>query len=151
MTLWRMSNHAGLSGLSGEGGRRASARWHTAGNPVVYLASSPAAALLESFVHELALDELPEGYQWLEVLVDDLVSPASSPVLPDGWHQELSKSRAIGDAWLNEGAAALLEVPSVIVPRTTNYLFNPRHPQAARVRITGVIHYPLDPRLARRS
>ena len=35
----------------------------------------------------------------------------------------------------------------MIVPRTSNYLLNPRHPDAARVRIAEIVRYPLGPRL----
>ena len=146
MTLWRISNQPDLSG---EGGRRISARWHTAGSPVVYLASSPASALLEALVHELTLDELPDSYQWLEVEADQRLRVASSPKLSARWRDELSTTRAVGDAWLRSAQAPLLEVPSVIVPKTANYLLNPRHPDAAHVRFTSVIRYPLDPRLVR--
>jgi len=145
VTLWRVSNHVDLSG---EGGRRTSARWHTAGRPVVYLASSPASALLEALVHELSLDELPDNYQWLEIDVGDKrVQVASPPSLPTAWRGEISTTRAAGDGWLKEAPTLLLEVPSVIVPKTSNYLLNPRHSAAAHVRIASVIHHPLDPRL----
>jgi RES domain-containing protein len=114
----------------------------------VYLASSPASALLEALVHELSLDELPESYQWLEVGVEDGVQVTPPPELPSGWQHEISKTRAVGDAWLRDTATPLLEVPSVIVPKTANYLLNPRHPKAHDVRITSVIRYPLDLRFA---
>ena len=45
MFLRRISNHADLLGI---GGMQASARWHTAGQPVVYLAERPSSALLKS-------------------------------------------------------------------------------------------------------
>lgn len=146
MILWRISNHADLSG---EGGRRASARWHTAGRPVVYLTSSPASALLEVLVHGLALDELPDTYQWLEIEVAPDVRSAPVPMLPPDWRRDLSRSRAIGDAWLAAGATPILQVPSVVAPKTTNYLLNPRHPDAARVRVASAIRYPVDRRLGR--
>jgi RES domain-containing protein len=57
MTLWRISRHRDLSGA---GGRKVPGRWHHAGQPVVYLASSPAAALLEVCVHTSANDVPPE-------------------------------------------------------------------------------------------
>ena len=41
MLLWRMSNHADLSG---EGGRRVAGRWHERGRPVVYLSEREPAA-----------------------------------------------------------------------------------------------------------
>jgi RES domain-containing protein len=142
--LWRISNHADLSG---EGGRRASARWHTAGRPVVYLTSSPAAALVEVLVHGLTLDELPDTYQWLEIDVEAGARTERASTLPLDWPQDISRSRAIGDAWLARGATPLLEVPSAVVPKTRNYLFNPRHRDAGRVRIVSEIRYPLDRRL----
>jgi len=147
VTLWRVSNRVDLSG---EGGRRTSARWHTAGTPVVYLAASAAAALLEALVHELSLDELPDSYQCLEIDVDDErahVAPLSP--LPSAWRSELSTTRAVGDAWLKEAPTLLLGVPSVIVPKTVNYLLNPRHADTAHARIASVIRHPLDPRLIR--
>ena len=50
---WRISDYPDLNG---EGGRKAGARWHTAGSRIVYLAESPMAALVETLVH---LDVLP--------------------------------------------------------------------------------------------
>ena len=46
--FWRISDYIDLSG---EGGRKAGARWHTAGSRIVYLAESPMAALVETLVH----------------------------------------------------------------------------------------------------
>ncbi|MFL6462844.1 MAG: RES domain-containing protein, partial [Bryobacteraceae bacterium] len=48
LVLWRISNHADLAGI---GGLRCSARWHSQGHRVVYLAWSPSAALIEAMVH----------------------------------------------------------------------------------------------------
>ena len=61
MVLWRISNYADLLGI---GGMTASARWHTAGQSIVYLAETPSAALLEVFVHlETDEDHRPDAYQ----------------------------------------------------------------------------------------
>ena len=70
-SLWRISE---FRDLSGEGGRIASARWHTRGRPVVYLAETPAGAMLERIVHLLDRDEggiLPRTYQLLRISVPD--------------------------------------------------------------------------------
>ena len=48
MILWRISAYADLSGT---GGLRVSGRWHQAGRPVVYAATSPPGAMLEVLVH----------------------------------------------------------------------------------------------------
>jgi len=72
-TLWRISNYADLSG---EGGRGFSARWHIEGRLIVYLADSPAGAMLERIVHMMDVDIdvdgdgiLPRFYQLLKVSV----------------------------------------------------------------------------------
>ena len=50
-------------------GLLAGARWHLAGQPIVYLAETPAGSLLEVLVHlELDLASLPKSFQALERL-----------------------------------------------------------------------------------
>ena len=67
MFLWRISNH---STLDGRGGLLAGARWHLPGHPVVYLAESPSASLLEALVHlELNLAGLPRTFKLLKIEV----------------------------------------------------------------------------------
>ena len=48
MFLWRISNYRTLDG---RGGLETSARWHSQGRPIVYLAESVSGALLEVLVH----------------------------------------------------------------------------------------------------
>ncbi|MBV9033782.1 MAG: RES family NAD+ phosphorylase [Acidobacteriaceae bacterium] len=135
MILWRISNHADLLGI---GGLHTSARWHTEGKPVVYLAENPSSALLETLVHlELDESEWPDHYRLLKVEVDDgtpfeEVALSSLPAL---WKNNEVWTRTRGDAWIKANATALLRVPSVITPETWNWLLNPRHQDAARVRI----------------
>ncbi len=57
MVIWRISRHRDLAGVWG---LRAAGRWHYAGQPVVYMSESPAAALLEVCVHTAANDIPPE-------------------------------------------------------------------------------------------
>ena len=54
---------------------------------------------------------------------------------------------AIGDAWLADGAALLLRVPSAVVPEDWNLLINPRHPRARDVAVRSVRPFAFDPRL----
>jgi RES domain-containing protein len=120
MVLWRISNYADLLGI---GAMEASARWHTAGRPVVYLAENPSSALLEVFVH-LEADEgdRPDTYQLLKIEADDgiaheSVDPSS---MSSGWRNNEAETRSIGDDWLVRGETALLKVPSAITPETWN-------------------------------
>lgn len=148
LELWRISN---FHSLSGEGGLRYSARWHTAGRPIVYLAASPAGAMIEVFVHlELSEDELPPAYTLLQV-----EAPASLTLdelrvgKGENWRTDLGVTRALGDAWLEGGRSALARVPSAILPNTFNYLLNPLHRDARRIRIAGSTKASFDPRLLR--
>jgi RES domain-containing protein len=149
--LWRVSNHADLAGT---GGMVASARWYTAGHPVVYLAESPSAALLENLVHlELDEEDRPRSYQMLKVAVESAIEPpveveaVAIEDLPDTWKSDEAATRAVGDAWLERGRTALLRVPSVLTPETWNWLLNPRHPDAARLRVVSAENPLYDSRL----
>jgi RES domain-containing protein len=147
MRLWRISNHANLSG---DGGLHASGRWHTRGRRVVYLADHPASALVEVMVHlEIDAEDLPTHYQLFGVDVPDDIAIArlDEAELPEDWRQQSALTRARGDAWLSENTSALLRVPSAIVPEGANYLLNPTHPDATQIGIASAIHAAFDPRL----
>lgn len=128
----------------------ASARWHTAGRPIVYLAETPAGALLEVLVH-LELDEThrPATYQLLRIEAQDGIAQQrlDATSLSSNWRVDESETPGMGDTWLRAGETALLAVPSAIVPETSNWLLNPRHPDAALLRITHTLASPFDARL----
>ncbi len=147
MILWRISNYSDLSGMGGVLHR---GRWHNRGKPVVYLAHSAAGALLEVLVHIEASHpgELPRHYQLLEVELPDDVS-TSKVSLPEGdaWREDFTITRRCGDQWLAQNSSLLLRVPSAVVGRTSNFLFNPMHQQASACRIVSAARYPFDDRL----
>ncbi len=149
MKLWRVSNYADLQG---SGGLKTAARWHNKGIPVVYLAESPALAMLEILVHfDMEPEEVPEQYQLLEVEFDGRkgISRLDESTLPSNWRANIPLTRAFGDKWLTGFFSAVLRVPSVIVPHSYNYLLNPRHPAASAAVIIAVHRHPFDPRLVR--
>ena len=143
---WRLVHERWAeSALSGEGARRYPGRWNRAGEPVVYLASSLALAVLETRVHleavtiqqpYVALEyELPEG---IEGLGDEL---------PADWRGEVERTRELGSRWLKEGSSPVLRVPSAIVPVEYVYLLNPRHPDAHRIELLRSLPFVWDERL----
>jgi RES domain-containing protein len=146
MILWRISNYADLNGA---GGVLHSGRWHHRGRPVVYLAQSPAGALLEALVHVEAASpsDLPASYQLLEVELPDHAGLIIEADLAANHLHQLTRTRRCGDAWLASGASLLLRVPSVVVGRTHNLLFNPAHPLATQCRVVSVARHPFDMRL----
>jgi RES domain-containing protein len=151
MFLWRISNHGTLDG---RGGLSASARWHTSGRPIVYLAATPAGALVEILVHlELNPAHLPRSYQLLKAEAPDDIrlSVVDWASLPENWRDDATISRTKGDEWLAASTSALLEVPSAILPETFNFLLNPLHADAGRIRVLSHQAYPYDIRLFRAS
>ena len=149
MTLWRISNH---SSLDGEGGLRATGRWHSRGRRIVYCTQSPAAALLEILVRsELALADSPVRYRLLRISApEDAWSASVEPQdLPAEWVRSPFATRRIGDAWLSESGSALLLVPSAVVAETTNVLINPLHPAAAGIEVIAESNHVVDARLLR--
>lgn len=145
MRLWRISRHRDLTG---SGGLRAPGRWHDRGLPIVYLAETPAGALLEACVHTSAND-VPPTYTLLAVRADDKTRTESLDMtaLRLDWTEHLEATRQIGSNWLRSLRSALLRVPSALVPATFNVLLNPLHAEAASVRIESTYEYPFDPRL----
>ena len=149
MRLWRISDYANLSG---DGALHNAGRWHSRGRRVVYLADHPASALLEVMVHlEIDAEDLPSHYQLLGIeLPDDLpITSRDERELPDNWREHATVTQALGDNWLRNAPAALLSVPSVIVPNARNYLLNPGHPDAVRIGIASTMRFAFDPRLIR--
>jgi RES domain-containing protein len=148
--LWRISD---FSELNGEGGLRYSGRWHTVGHRVVYLAESPAGALIEVLVHlELDQPDLPRSYNLLRVaLPEGQIVESLAVAGGEEWKRKPAETQAIGDAWLASGNCALARVPSAVLPSTYNYLMNAEHPDAALFRVVEIIAADFDWRLLRKG
>lgn len=144
MRVWRLTRRP-FADLSGDGARRYGGRWTSPGRPVVYTAGAPATALLEVLVHlDVTPELMPADYVLMEIELPADISMRTAPAtLPT----TAAAFRAAGDSWLAAGLEAVLAVPSVIVPRERNYLINPLHPDASRLRILGIEDFVVDPRL----
>ena len=149
MRLWRVSRHKDLSGT---GGLVDDGRWHTRGTPIVYSAENAALAILETIM-QIRIDgsEYPEGFHLLEIELPDRLGLERIRLedLPEGWKQNATATRAIGDRWLASSGSVLLEVPSVVAPASHNVLINPRHRDAAAIRVVRTFADPFDVRLFR--
>jgi RES domain-containing protein len=133
MYLWRISNRCDLEGWGGE---RADGRWHTAerGKRIVYLAEHPAVALLEVLANLKGDPRLfPSKYQLIKIAVPDQVSRDRAMLAAEPSQSNLLQTQAAGNAWLASQSTALLAVPSLPSPESTNYLLNPQHPDAQKL------------------
>lgn len=134
--------------FSGEGAVRYGGRWHLAGTPVVYAATSRALAALEVLVH-LEIRHAPPGFVLIPADVpDELIADLGEP--PPGWDAlpPGDVSRRAGKAWLESRRSVALRVPSIVVRGEHNVLLNPLHPELERVEIGRPEPFAFDPRLA---
>lgn len=149
MRLYRICR-APYRALDGEGARLYGGRWNSPGSPVVYASSSLALAALEYLVH-LDPDHAPSDLIALTLDVPDTASADEVPgsALPVDWAQVADHPACVaaGDAWLSRGATLLLRVPAAPIPEEHNVLINPRHAEAAQVRIVAERPFAFDPRL----
>ncbi len=134
---WRIvkSRHAATA-FSGEGAARTGGRWNSRGISVVYTSATQSLAALENLVHlnpPVLFKYVSMHIQFDERLVERIVAGA----LPKDWKVEPAalSTKALGDRWVREKRSAVLMVPSVIIPRESNYLLNPAHPDFKIIRI----------------
>ena len=151
MFLWRISNFAGLSGIGAE---LESGRWHTAApaRRMVYLSEHPAVALIENIVNLRGNPRfIQPHFQLLKVSSPANITP--SRLTPKQFAaidpQDLATTQSIGDRWLTSGTSALLRVPSIPSPESWNYLLNPLHPHASKLKLEWARHIAYDKRLFR--
>ena len=84
--------------------------------------------------------EIPDELLVLEVKVDDL---------PDDWNAmpPTFMTQFIGDDFVFANEAPVLKVPSSIVPPEFNYLINPNHPDAKKIKVISQNRMIFDSRL----
>src|ERR1700675_3145445 len=130
----------------GNGGLYASARWHTAGQPIVYTAQSLSLAALEILVRLKQTNDIQPLFVYsAEVPAPLILKPNSYPAR---WKSRLAVSRAFGDAWLEAKTTPTMLVPTIITPGEWNVLINPLHPQFSLTWIvSGPDAYTFDARL----
>jgi RES domain-containing protein len=145
-TVYRIAR-APHADLSGEGARLYGGRWNHIGTPAVYTAESRALAVLETLVH-VNPGRLPTDLVVVTISIPDTTPQTTWRVadLPAGWREiDADPARNMGTRWLTSRAAAVLWLPSAILPAEFNAILNPAHP--ARAWIVDTEPFALDPRL----
>lgn len=138
--------------LDGEGAYRFGGRWSSRGTRLAYTSSHLSLAIIEYFVHIDAADP-PTDLVVIAVDVPDRVSRIGISVkqLPENWRQNpapVSLAR-IGDGFVAGGKAAILTVPSAVVPSEANWLINPLHPESGNIRVKAAEPFQYDERFFR--
>ncbi len=151
MILWRIAaatRSYGADDLSGAGSAKSPGRWNDVGQPALYTAPTIAIAVLETAAH---IDDggLPLNRYLVEITVPDATWSARETLdlgkLDITWSAIPAGRASVkpGSDWIRGGTAALLVVPSVIVPEETAVVINTHHPDAAglKARIVRPFEY----------
>lgn len=151
MILWRIAADTrtyGADDLSGAGAAKNPGRWNDDGQPALYTAPTIAMAVLETAAH---IDDagLPLNRYLVEITVPDATwadrEVLDVTTLDTTWSAIPAGRGSVkpGADWLRGGTAAILVVPSVIVPEEAAVLINPRHPDAAgiKARVVRLFEY----------
>ncbi|HEY4196460.1 MAG TPA: RES family NAD+ phosphorylase [Mucilaginibacter sp.] len=148
MLLYRLTRCVYANDLSGAGARLYGGRWNSEGRSVVYLASSRSLALLEALVH-LPPTDVPNEYCMATIEAPDDFSVVEEKLLPKNWqdHQDLDILKQLGNNFLFEKKNLLLRVPSAIVNEEYNYLLNPLHANASKLKVKNIQPFNFDNRL----
>jgi RES domain-containing protein len=149
LSVWRLTTaRFARSAFSGEGARLYAGRWNRKGVPLVYAAATQSLAMLEMLVQD---QPLRARYVVIEARIPDSVTIDRIAVkeLPSDWRSIAARSelQAIGTAWARKRAAAVLAVPSALIPAETNYLLNPLHRDFRRIKIGKPQRFQTDLRL----
>jgi RES domain-containing protein len=114
---------------------------------MVYMAESAAGALLEICALTPA-ENVPPSFTLLKITGPDTsFEEVVLSGLPPNWVNLPTTTQEVGAEWLRSHRSALLQVPSALVPETSNVLLNPLHPDAAEFQIERSYEYPFDLRL----
>lgn len=126
-------------------------RWNSLNTRMVYTAESRALAILEVSVHLDLREDLPNDRHFVAIEVPDdvLIQEVRLEDLPEGWDSKppIFLTQIIGDDFVNLNEAAILKVPSSIVPQEYNYLINPNHPDFSKIKVMGTSRMNFDRRL----
>jgi RES domain-containing protein len=149
MQVYRISLAKWTDKLNASGNQ---ARWSKKGSYVIYTASTRALACLENVVHrageglqqlfKVMVIDIPDDLEIEEIFLEDL---------EEGWHKYDETTyeicQAIGEEWLQRKESAILKVPSSIIQKECNYLFNVQHPDFSRIKLVELEEFEFDLRI----
>jgi RES domain-containing protein len=151
MKVYRISKCLYIDDLSGTGSASYPGRWHSKGTHILYTASSPSLALLESVVHISKI--MIAGYCMICLEIpDDKIQEIKIADLPANWYINSSPDilKSYGNAFISENKFFALKLPSAIMPEENNLLLNPNHPDFKKVKVEYKRTIPIDERLLRK-
>lgn len=150
MEIFRIAKNQYINDLGGTGSRLNGGRWNSKGLGVVYTSSYRSLAALELIVH-VPQKNLTNDFQLATLYFPEelKIKIVSAEILPEHWRKIPMNPvlQNIGNLWVKEAKFCILQVPSVIIPQEWNYLINPSHPDAKKIKIIKTEPFTIDERL----
>ncbi|MCK5825051.1 MAG: RES family NAD+ phosphorylase [Ichthyobacteriaceae bacterium] len=130
------------SALEGSGAALSNGyRWNSRNTYLVYTAESRSLATLEVSVHLDFSEDLPTDRYYVEIDIPDNIQllELKTKDLPENWDSKPPslETQYIGDDFVKGKEAAVLKVPSSIIPPEYNYLINPNHPDTEKIKVVS--------------
>lgn len=126
-------------------------RWNSLNTKMVYTSESRALATLEISVHLDLSEDLPVDRFYVEIEIPDgiTIQEVNLEDLPEDWNSKppILTTQVIGDDFIYYNESAVLKVPSSIVPQEFNYLINPNHDDASKIKVLNTTKMIFDSRL----
>ena len=129
-------------------------RWNTEGESMIYTAGSASLACLEVLAHKsgVALNSGKFSLAVIEFLAQIHIEEVTLKQLQDlhtEWFKVLKYpiTQDLGNRWIYGMQSAVLKVPSAIVDREYNYLFNPLHSDFSNIKVLDITPFNFDTRL----
>ena len=148
MIGYRICNKDYEDDTSGYGAKLYGGRWNSPGLPMLYLGQHVSLCALELLVHIKQSDKTTP-FSLLYINIPDKLSTISLNIakLKKNWENDVTYSQFMGDEFIKEKNALILQVPSVLVPEEFNYLLNLLHPDMKKVKIIKTTRFHFDKRL----
>ena len=125
MFVYRIAKEKYVRDLSGEGASRYPGRWNTKNSPVIYTAESLALAAWE-FAIRIDPVNFPPNLAYAKIKIPDDSITSSRKISTKTEFSRRTEQLKIGAEFLSKGKHLVLQVPSVVVPDSFNYVINPR-------------------------
>jgi RES domain-containing protein len=137
-----------MNDLSGNGAKLFGGRWNSIGLPALYTTEHISLAVLEILVH-IKSYRRPLDYHLITIDVPDTVSlvPIDLQKLKKDWKDDCEYLQVMGDEFLKMNHSLILKVPSAIIENECNFIINPAHPDAGKIKIRSAKQFIFDKRL----
>ncbi len=150
MIVFRLGSAKHSNDLSGKGAELVGGRWNNKGVAMLYTSSSIALGVTEVAVHT-PLGIVPLDYSLTQIEIPDSIAIYELPQsqYPKDWkafpHPLSTKLK--GDKFILDTNFLVIKVSSAVVAGDFNYLINPNHKDASKIKIVDVSAFEFDERL----